>query len=100
MIKLFRRLITKPKRLEKLNVTIFSREACTCCDKALDVLEPYRERHGFRIEIIDIDQDPALVQAYGLEVPVVAFDGKVRFKGVVNQVLLERLLENEPETRN
>jgi predicted thioredoxin/glutaredoxin len=33
------------------------------------------------------------VAEYGLHVPVIAIDGKVRFKGQVNPVLLERLLK-------
>jgi glutaredoxin len=93
MISLIRRRLKPPKRLDRLVVTVYSRDQCTCCHKAINVLEPYRARHGFTMEIIDIDSDPALVAAYGLEVPVVAFDGKVRFKGVVNSVLLERLIE-------
>ena len=32
---------------------------------------------------------------HGTSVPVVAIDGKVRFRGVVNPVLLERLLKAE-----
>jgi len=43
--------------------------------------------------------DPALAERYGLTVPVVAVDGKVRFKGVVNPVLLERLLAAQRENR-
>ena len=88
-------LVTEPKRLDGLVVTVYTREQCSCCHKALELLESYRGKHGFTIETIDIDADPALVEAYGREVPVVAFDGKVRFKGVVNRVLLDRLIEAE-----
>ena len=42
--------------------------------------------------MVDIDADPDLRARYDTTVPVVAIDGKVRFKGVVNRVLLERLL--------
>ena len=42
--------------------------------------------------MVDIDADPGLRARYDTTVPVVAVDGKVRFKGVVNRVLLERLL--------
>ena len=35
-------------------------------------------------------------KAHGLSVPVVAIDGKIRFRGVVNPVLLERLLAARP----
>ncbi len=63
---------------------------------ALDLLRRVsRARHGFAIEEIDVDSDPDLAAAHGLSVPVVAFDGKVRFKGVVNPVLLDRLIAAE-----
>ena len=39
--------------------------------------------------------DPELAAKYGNEVPVVAVNGKVRFRGVVNPALLERLLTAE-----
>ena len=71
---------------------VYTREGCCCCDKAKDVLKRYRRSHGFTIEEVDVDTDPTLVAAHGQSVPVVAVDGKVRFRGVVNPVLLERLL--------
>ncbi len=44
-------------------------------------------------ESIDIDADPALVAKFNECVPVVEIDGKIRFRGRVNEVLLERLLD-------
>ena len=41
---------------------------------------------------ISIDIDPELIAKYNTEVPVVAVNGKVRFRGVVNPALLDRLL--------
>jgi glutaredoxin len=96
MTTLLRRLRAKPKaRLDVLNVTVYTRAQCCCCHKALDVLSEYQTRHGFAIETIDVDSDPELVAKYGLSVPVVAIDGKVRFKGAVNPVLLNRLMTAE-----
>jgi hypothetical protein len=40
----------------------------------------------------DIDAEWELVRAYGECGPMVTIDGKVRFRGAVNRVLLERLL--------
>jgi glutaredoxin len=77
-----------------LTIVVYCREACDCCRKALALLEPYRKRHKFRLETIDVDGDAQLAAEHGASVPVVAVNGKVRFRGVVNPVLLERLLEN------
>ena len=82
-----------------LEVTVYTRAQCCCCHKALEVLETYQSRHGFVLEVVHIDTDPDLVAQHGLTVPVVAIDGKVRFRGVVNPVLLERLLLAESRGR-
>ncbi len=81
--------------LGHLEVTIYTRAQCCCCHKADDLLREYQARYGFSLRAVDIDADPALVALYGREVPVVALGGKVRFKGVVNPVLFERLLVAE-----
>jgi glutaredoxin len=92
MTSLLTRLLRRPVRAEHLTFTVYTRAQCCCCHKALDLLKEYQERSGFAIEEVDIDGDPALVAKYDTEVPVVAVDGKVRFRGVVNPALLERLL--------
>ncbi len=78
-----------------LAFTVYTRARCCCCHKALDLLEDHRTRYGFTLETVDVDCDPALTEAFGSMVPVVAVNGKVRFKGRVNPVLLQRLLEAE-----
>ncbi len=82
-----------------LQIKVYTREQCCCCHKAFDLLKEYQRQLGFSIEAIDIDEDPVLRERFNTEVPVVEVDGKVRFKGVVNPVLLERLLEAEGRGR-
>jgi glutaredoxin len=79
-------------RLGHVRVVVYSRVQCCCCHKAIDLLNDYPSRHGFTLETVDVDSDPALVAQYNEYVPVVTVNGKVRFKGVVNPVLFERLL--------
>ena len=81
--------------LAHLTFTVYTREQCCCCHKAIDILEEARLRHGFTIETVDVDSDPVLTDRHGLSVPVVMLNGKVRFKGQVNPVLLDRLLQAE-----
>ena len=83
------------RRADHLRVTLYTRADCSCCEKAKGVLEPRRRKYGFAVEEVDIDADPALAEAYGTSVPVVAIDGKVRFRGKVEPALLDRLLEAE-----
>jgi hypothetical protein len=57
------------------------------------LLAAEQRRWGYSLEKVDVDTDPALVAEHGLHVPVVAVNGKVRFRGIVNAVLLRRLFD-------
>lgn len=46
---------------------------------------------------IDIDADESLRDKFNTCVPVVEIDGKVRFRGQVDPILLRRLLANRQE---
>lgn len=69
-------------------VVLYSRNGCHLCDDAESLLVA----HGIRPEVIDIDTEPKLVEQFTNCVPVVEIDGKIRFRGVVNPVLLRRCL--------
>jgi glutaredoxin len=85
-------LFRRPPRAEHLTFTVYTRAQCCCCHKALEVLKKAQHRFGFAIEKVDIDGDPNLIARFDTEVPVVELNGKVRFRGVVNPALLDRLL--------
>ena len=99
MTSLLTRLLRLHPRTEHLMMTVYSRALCCCCHNALDVLRDAQRRFGFAIEEVDIDRDPELVSKFNTEVPVVAVNGKIRFRGVVNPALLERLLLAESRNR-
>ncbi|MBX6315199.1 MAG: glutaredoxin family protein [Isosphaeraceae bacterium] len=99
MTALFSRLVRRRPRADRLTFTVYTRQQCCCCHKALDLLKSYQRKHRFAIEKIDIDTDPALVEQHGTSVPVIVVGGKIRFRGVVNPVLLERLLAAEARGR-
>ena len=71
-----------------MSVTLYTRQGCHLCDEALGILQ----RHGLVPRLVDIDTDPALRQRYDVCVPVVEIDGKERFRGRINEMLLKRLL--------
>jgi hypothetical protein len=88
-------LLTRPTpapALARMTVTLYTRAQCCCCHSALEVLKGYQKTHGFGLEKVDAS-DPSLVDLIGPTVPVIAVDGKVRFRGEVNRVLFERVLE-------
>jgi glutaredoxin len=73
-------------------VVVYTREGCHLCDNAIDLLQRYCRYLPETIEI-DIDEDPELQDRFNECVPVVEFDGKIRFRGNVNEQLLRRLIE-------
>jgi glutaredoxin len=100
MTSLLTRLWRPTPRAEHLTFTVYTRAQCCCCHNALDVLKDARERFGFAIEEVDIDADPTLVAQFDTQVPVIALNGKVRFRGVVKPALLDRLLLAEIQQAN
>jgi thioredoxin reductase (NADPH) len=51
-------------------LTLYFREYCSLCHQMLAQLQPWRERHGFAIDVIDVDADPVLEARYNELVPV------------------------------
>jgi len=75
-------------------VVLYTRQGCHLCDEALAVLV----RHGLAPRLVDIDADPELHERYNECVPVVEIDGRERFRGRVNEVLLLRLINSKAES--
>lgn len=67
---------------------VYSRQGCHLCDLAVDLLV----KQGFAVETVDVDQDAELRAQFGECVPVVEIGGKIRFRGRINEVLLNRLI--------
>lgn len=71
-------------------VLLFTRSGCHLCEEAETLLV----RHGLSPQKFDIDASPELQSKYDTCVPVVIVDGKERFRGRVNEILLKRLLKS------
>lgn len=84
----------EPRRsgLRFRQVVVYTREGCHLCDEAVAVLKKFCDWLPEPREV-DIDTDPELQERFGLTIPVVEFDGKIRFKGRVQKQLLRRLIE-------
>lgn len=74
------------------SVVLYTRAECHLCHDAKAVLNRYRERLP-GIDEVDIDGDEDLTAEFGDWVPVVEIDGKVRFRGRVDEMLFRRLLD-------
>lgn len=78
--------------LDQVQVVLYTRASCHLCETAWQILREEQSRFPFRLTSVDVDTDPELVARYGDKVPVVMVNGKERFYGRVNRVLLTRLL--------
>lgn len=77
------------------SVVVYSRTGCHLCEIATDLLSQYRQWLPEVVEV-NIDEDPALRERFHTCVPVIECDGKVRFRGSLNEALLQRLIEGTP----
>jgi glutaredoxin len=58
-----------------VRLTVYSRSWCHLCDDMLAALEPIAARYGVPVDVVDVDNDPALEAAHGERVPVLIADG-------------------------
>ncbi len=77
------------------SLVLYTRNHCPLCDEATEVLTNYQRWLPPIVEV-EIDDDPELVERYGDRVPVIEIDGRPRFWGHINEVLLQRLIEGTP----
>ena len=62
---------------EALTLVLYGRVYCHLCSDMERALEPMQSEFGFRLECIDIDEDPELEARYGELVPVLALGAEV-----------------------
>jgi glutaredoxin len=86
--------LRRRRRLQDWDIVMYTRPGCHLCEQAWTQLEAARQRYEFNLRSINVDDAPELAREYGECVPVVVINGRVRFRGRINPVLLQRLLEN------
>lgn len=57
-------------------VRIYVRQQCHLCEEAVAVARTVAAEHGTGVELVDIDDDPALRDTYTDQVPVTFVDGR------------------------
>lgn len=66
--------------MKEFQVQIYSRPNCHLCEEAKAVLEQARAEVAFRLEEINIDDDPELRERFTNDVPVIFINGRKAFK--------------------
>jgi glutaredoxin len=80
--------------MSEVSVTVYTRENCHLCAEAIDTIERVADEEGVAIEmdLVDVDTDEQLREAYGERVPYVLLDGRPAFKYRVDEERLRKKL--------
>jgi glutaredoxin len=74
-------------------ITIYSKPDCHLCDRAKEVIERCRAKVEFAIEVVDISQNPELLERYHDDIPVILLDGNEIARHFVRERKLLELLQ-------
>ena len=80
--------------MSAVSVTVYTRENCHLCEEAIATIERVAEEGdvAVELELVDVDTDADLREAYGERVPYVLLDGSPAFKYRVDEGRLRRKL--------
>jgi len=83
-----------PPVMSEVSVTVYTRENCHLCEEAIATIERVADDEGVAVELdlVDVDTDEQLREAYGERVPYVLLDGSPAFKYRVDEARLRRKL--------
>lgn len=82
-----------------VRVVVYTRQGCHLCDDAIAVVQEVCAQRGEQFVTVDIDADPDLVNAYGMEIPVVTVDGVKIARFRIAPRALIRALKKRRRTR-
>lgn len=68
------------KRMSEATVRIYTKKDCCLCDEAKAEILEARKQREFRLEVVDIETDPALMAEYGEQIPVIFVNDRKAFK--------------------
>lgn len=64
----------------KAQVTLYTRPGCHLCDEAKQQMLAANCPELYDLHEVNIDLDPTLTELYGLQIPVIAINGREAFK--------------------
>ena len=82
--------------MSAVSVTVYTRENCHLCEQAVDTIERVAQEEGVTVDVdlVDVDTDAELREAYGERVPYVLLEGTPAFKYRVDERRLRRKLSD------
>ena len=79
-----------------IRITLYGRADCHLCHAMRQVVDRVARDVRLEVEEVDVDTDPALQAAYGMEVPVLLVNGRKAFKYRSDVRSLQARLAREP----
>ncbi|MFY4812809.1 glutaredoxin family protein [Haloarcula sp. AONF1] len=81
--------------MSDVSITVYTRENCHLCEEAIETIERVADDEGVTIalDLVDVDEDPALREEYGERVPYVLVDESPAFKYHVDERQLREKLQ-------
>ncbi|HLU61976.1 MAG TPA: glutaredoxin family protein [Gammaproteobacteria bacterium] len=64
-----------------MKAVLYSRRDCHLCDDMQAAITPLLAQRGLQLAVIDIDTDPALVERFGVRIPVFTLDDEIICEG-------------------
>jgi thioredoxin reductase (NADPH) len=61
--------------MPSMKLTLLSRSCCHLCSDMEEALAPLADEFGVEVEVLDVDDHPALLEVYDELVPVLLHDG-------------------------
>lgn len=78
-----------------IEFTVYSRIGCHLCEDLLQQLLQLQQAHNFKINEVDVDSSPQLIEQYGLQVPVVTCDDEQICHYFLDQTAIRQVLSNK-----
>ena len=75
-----------------MQLTLYGRKDCCLCDDMAEVVAVVAAEQGVGVQKVDVDDDPALAERYGHEVPVLCVGTQKIISGRVSARALRALL--------
>lgn len=81
-----------PLSNDSREVILYTRPGCHLCDEAKAAISPLLREFGLPLREINVDDDPALKQRYGFDIPVIFIGAHKAAKHRVDPVQFRRQL--------
>jgi glutaredoxin len=78
-----------------LEVALYTKDECSLCDKAKEVILVVREQIPFKYVEVDITSDEAIYEEFREQIPVIFVNGRKAFKFHVTAETLTARLNRE-----